>query len=256
MYIAVELKVIEGVASAAARSCAASEDRILAGLVRLWHRCWTQTTDTVTLGQLAGVMGGEGLPEVAAALVEHGFLEAKEGAFRVRGATRYLRLKASRVEGAKKTNEARSKSVGGKRSRASVSDAGATQNDALPPSTEHRAPSTESEKTAPASRSRPEKATDPRHAPLVEALCSIWKQRRLERYPFQPRDAKAVKDMLSHSEPSLIESAWVKALNHQGFPNVSTIPELQRHFAHFVGERGASRDNVGTFTTNSVTEGF
>ena len=56
-FIAVELKVIEGKAGALARASGASEDRVLAGLVRLWHRCWSDTVDQLSKGQLASVFG-------------------------------------------------------------------------------------------------------------------------------------------------------------------------------------------------------
>lgn len=141
-YIAVDLKVIEGLAGQVARSAGTSEDRILAGLVRLWHRCWATTTDIVSRAQLAGVMGGESLEAVAEALVQLDFLEVVEGGWRVRGAQRYLRLKAARKAGAEKTNAARSRASLRCRSRAQTSDAQATLPDALTPSTEHRAPST------------------------------------------------------------------------------------------------------------------
>ena len=112
-YIAVDLKVIEVLAPMVARGAGITEDRALAGLVRLWHRCWSTTSSTVTMSQLAGIFGGERIEEVAGALCAD-FLERTQDGFRVLGAERYLRLKAARRLGAEKTNAQR-------RSRASGS---------------------------------------------------------------------------------------------------------------------------------------
>lgn len=142
-YIAVDLKVIEVLAPMVARGAGITEDRALAGLVRLWHRCWSTTSAEVTLGQLAGVFGGDRINEIAAILTAD-FLEPTATGYRVRGAERYLRLKESRREGALKTNALRATA----RER-SKSDVERTLPDALSPSTEHRAPNTEKEEEAP-----------------------------------------------------------------------------------------------------------
>lgn len=149
-YIAVDLKVIEVLAPMVARAAGVSEDRALGGLVRLWHRCWSTTSDVVTESQLAGIFGGERISEVASAL-EADFLEPVADGWRVRGAGRYLRLKESRRRGALKTNALRaSKSV------RSESVEQRPLNDALPPSTEHRAPNTElKEEEPPPSKKQP-----------------------------------------------------------------------------------------------------
>lgn len=139
-FIAVDLKVVEGLAGQVSRAACVSEDRVLAGLVRLWHRCWVTTTDTVNRAQLAGVMGGDGLEALADALEHLGFLEPIEGGWRIRGASRYLRLKAARRAGAEKTNAARSRATDSERSRAQLSVAPASLPDALSPNTEHRTP--------------------------------------------------------------------------------------------------------------------
>lgn len=219
-YIAVSLKVIEGLAADVARTAAITEDRALAGLVRLWHRVWSKTSDTLTLAQLAGVMGGERITEVAASLVAHGFLEPLEGAFRVRGAERYLRVKASRAEGAKKTNEARSRA---KRADA-LERSGANAPRRSSPSTEHRTPNTTTTKDS-----------DPRHSPLVARLTATFADVRETKYPFTARDAKAVEGLLESAEPEAIDAAWRKSLTHRGFPTVSTLSELKTHLAHFLG---------------------
>lgn len=107
MHIQVELKFLEVNAPGIARAVGVPIDRVIAGAVLLWHRCWSVGADTVTTGQLAGCFGGDRVVELAAALVDHGLLEELGEGFRVRGAGRYLRLKKSLSEGARKTNAAR-----------------------------------------------------------------------------------------------------------------------------------------------------
>lgn len=147
MFISVDLKVIEGRALAVARAAGTSEDRVLAGLVRLWHRVWAEEADHFDQRQLGGVFGAEGIDHLLAALVSFGFLEPADDVFRVRGASRYLKLKTSRKLGAEKTNQKRWAG----RSRATPGDAlerpgamgGASLNVALSPITDHRSPITE-----------------------------------------------------------------------------------------------------------------
>ena len=102
-YVAVDLKVIEVLAPAVARSTGIDENRILAGLMRLWHRSWSVTSDRITAKELVGLFGPDQIEDLTEALCGD-FLERCESDFRVRGADRYLRLKESRRLGAKKTN--------------------------------------------------------------------------------------------------------------------------------------------------------
>ena len=232
-YIAVDLKVVEVLAPMVARSAGISEDRALAGLVRLWHRCWSTTSDVVTLSQLGGCFGGEGIESVAKVLSDD-FLEPVDGGYRVRGAARYLRLKASRRRGAEMTNAARSKSV----EKSTLLERGKRSlNDALSPSTEHRAPSTEAKDSAPAKPSRPKRAAstpDPRHAPLVAALVAASPG-----YAFTGRDARAVAALLKLGDPAEVERRWRRALSRDTFPRVRALHELVAAWNHFSTVGGA-----------------
>ena len=76
------------------------------------------------------------------------------------------------------------------------------------------------------------------------------------KYPFGPRDAKVVKNLLALAEPDVIEQAWVRALNHQDFPIIGTLSDLERHFARFTLDAPVKTNDVGTGFVNSVTEGF
>lgn len=154
-HIAVDLKVIEVDAPAAARAAGVEEDRVLGGLVRLWHRCWSKKTDIASRVALCGVFGPGQADQLFAALVEFGLLEARDdGDFRVKGADRYLRIQAGREKGGKaasgnlkrgKESPAASRLPPG--SPPADAPAGPRLLSGLSPSTEHRAPNTEEAKT-------------------------------------------------------------------------------------------------------------
>jgi hypothetical protein len=133
--ISVDLKVIETHAPSVARAAGVSEDRVLAGLVRLWHRCWSVARESLTRGEIAGAFGPESLDALIDALSIDFIEKQGDGSFRVRGADQYLRIKEGRRKGAEKTNRALAER------RSSV--APASLKHALSPNTEHRTPNTE-----------------------------------------------------------------------------------------------------------------
>jgi hypothetical protein len=148
-HIAVDLKVIEVHAPGVARCAGVSEDRILAGLVRLWHRCWSTKTDLISRVALSASMGGERIDDIAAAMVDSGLLEPVADGWRVRGADRYLRLTEARKRGGKAAAKhlvpgARFSASAQSQPRASPEPAEKVSGlvSALTPSTEHRAPNT------------------------------------------------------------------------------------------------------------------
>lgn len=194
-YIALELKVIEVLAPQAARASAVHEDRVIAGLVRLYHRCWSLKGDRVTRLQLAGLFGGEGLDDLVTALVEVGLLEAGTAEWRVRGADRYLRLHEARSKGGKAA--AGNLKRGSKRSEGQPGGQPETQPEhppgtapaaprlepgsspgsfpALAPSTEHRTPIEKTVRTARFERKLPivESTDDPEPGPVASGPV-VW----------------------------------------------------------------------------------
>lgn len=164
-YIAFDLDALNVVPDAA-RAAGVSQGDLAHGLLKLWAWCFRSEKTEVSSTHLAGFFGGE----VGPSLEAFGFLERVTDGWRVRGAERYLRIKDARRRGAEATNAARGKRARSdsganaqSRSRASGSDAGATLNrtlnDALTPSTEHRAPNTVKETVADATR-HPPRETD------------------------------------------------------------------------------------------------
>jgi hypothetical protein len=254
-YIAVDLKVIEGLAADCAKSCAATEDRIGWGLVKVWHRCWADKRGTLTRLELAGIFGPQDLAAVVESLVGFGFLEPSGGAWRVRGVEKYLRIQEGRSRGgqAAKGNLRRGNSPAGSRLVPGSPPADSRLASGLSPSTEHRAPNTEHvEDLAPQKAASPDlfpealpskakapkvkREPDPRHAPLVARLVEAAK-RALGSYAFVPRDAKAVSELLAKGTDDEIEARLLKAFAAGGFPSVRTIHELNTHWNHFATDK-------------------
>ena len=150
-YIAVDLKVIEVLAPGVARGAGIDPDRALGGLVRLWHRCWSTEATAMSRSGLAAVFGGDRIEAIIEALVDAEFLEAVEGAWRVRGVERYLRITEARRKGGRMAtgNLKRGTSPGSSTPtvRGPPADSRLTPGStpALSPNTEHRTPNTEKE---------------------------------------------------------------------------------------------------------------
>jgi hypothetical protein len=90
-----------------------------------------------------------------------------------------------------------------------------------------------------------DKPTDPRHAPLVAELVEVYASARNgAKYPFGPRDARAVSTLLAQAAPDVVARAWRRALAHQGFPTVATLSELSAHLAHFVADAAPGRGPI------------
>ena len=89
--------------------------------------------------------------------------------------------------------------------------------------------------------------TDPHHAPLVRELCEVFLENVHGAYPFKPRDARAVSELLAiEPVPERIAVVWRQALRSMSFPRVRTLPELVTHFAHFVGQPTGLPDAADT----------
>lgn len=240
MYVQVEFKVIEAQAGAVARAANVNEDRVLAGLNRLWHWAWVQKNDVIDVGQLAGVFGGERIDALAAAMVAQGFLEARPDDWRIRGAERYLRIRKTRSDNAKRTNEKRWKSDDGASQVRRNSDASTTQPVALTLSTETlstehlkdlstSSSATDSKPSKKAPKAKPQKALplepttedseeEPERKPSewLEALDDFESARTVaarelgligadERLPEEPVDPRRINAMLSKAAKLLSE---------------------------------------------------
>lgn len=266
-YIAFDLDALSSI-PAVAGAAGLPEGSVALGCLRMWAHCWKAKTDRVQPVQLAGFFGS-GEDRVRAALSAFGFLEEASDGLRVKGAERYLRVSKARAEagraraGASRTNAGRF---------TSKSPAIAGQPASKSPATDqllHRAssinlslPSEEMQQPTaaapPAQKPITEKPPpDPRHTPLVRALCAAFEQVRRDKYAFgkgrqAAANAVAVSDLLGLGEPAEVERRWRRALANPNFPTVSTFAELRQHWNHFAGAGSPTRENRGAATAKDT----
>jgi hypothetical protein len=211
-------------------------------------------------------------------LVHLGLLEPVGEGFRVRGMSRYFapveaRIRARRAAsvGGKASAESRRKSVGTAQPRSAArSESAQATVEATTEAAPKRARIDAEAESSPIgqrsavsgqlqvkdsaplfasppprlSKAKPDKPTDPRHAPLVAELVEMYASARNGKYPFGPRDARAVSTLLAQAEPDVVSRAWRRALAHQGFPTVATLSELSTHLAHFVADAAPGRGPI------------
>ena len=250
-YIAFDLDALNA-APNVARAARVSEDTIIGGLLRLWAHAFRCKADVLDELEVRGCF--DSAADVMPALKAFGFLaEAPKGKLRVRGAERYLRISEARSKGGKAASgnlKRGTRQPGGQPELVpgySPAPAGTQPGvspgsfPALTPSTEHRTPNTESKSSAvlveppPSPSRKADKPTDPRHAPLRKRLVDAFATIAGAPYPFGPRDARVVTNLLARAEPDAIAGAWERGLRHQGYPTVATLAQLEQHLAQFVG---------------------
>ena len=210
-HIAVDLKVIEVHAPAVARTMGEPVALTLGALSLLWHRCWSTKTSTISRIGLGGVFGMDRLDLRIEALVDAGFLEVVGDGFRVRGAEKYLRIREGNSRGGKAAS-GNLKRGGGKPGGSRVGSregAGREPGEvsgslpALTPSTEHRAPNTKEETSAPAART-------PRESDL---LIEDFKAVIGSTYAWQgAKDGTAFADLRKHATLEEVRSRWRRGL--------------------------------------------
>lgn len=222
------------------------EGFVAKGFLDLWEMCWRDKTDSVGTLNLELYFGAKG-ERVAELLCHFGFLEPAAGGFRVRGADKYLRIAEARSAGGKKAagNLRRGPNLPGSSREPAGSQPGSTSGSrpALTPITEHQSPNTEQLLLPPAApsvtplalvqepkakRPKPDKPTDPRHAPMVAALCDTYASARGgARYAFAGKDAAAVTRLLGMGSDAEILGRWRHALSLGArWPGTSSLPGL------------------------------
>lgn len=196
----------------AARAAGVPDTTVKGGLLNLWAHCFRENTDRVVIPQVVAFFGV--LP-IVEPLVAFGFLERDGDAFRVKGADRYLRITAARKLGGEKSKGNLKK--GTKKPGASRDTSPAPPR--LPPGSAPALSASSEQRTAITEKlpfaGKPAKVDsppDPRHQPLVDALCLVFEAKRGAKYGFTSRDGKAVKELLTKAEPPEIQRRWGIAL--------------------------------------------
>lgn len=99
-HIAFDLDAIAKV-STVARSAGVQEGAVAWGLVQLWEWCWREKRSAVSTIHLRGFFGCN----AEEALVAFGFLEKEPEGYRVRGAEKYLRIRAGHAAGGRASKQ-------------------------------------------------------------------------------------------------------------------------------------------------------
>lgn len=210
-YIAYELDALNA-APDLARAAGISEDAAVAGLARMWARCFRVKSDQMTAVELAGVFGADPA-RLAPALAGFGFVEPRDGGFRVRGTERYLRLSASNSAGG------RARAAGAQRDQRGrlmpqrpPSGPPAPQVQRSSPPTEHRAPNTEEKNLPPVGG-------------LRDGWDAIFLEIRHATYVWSFADERAVEKLLAAGDLTEILRRARICLEH-AYPTWSTVAKL------------------------------
>lgn len=224
-YIAFELDALNK-APAVARAARVSEDVIIGGLARMWAYCFREQAETLTALQVAGFFAVES--DVVAALAAFGFLEEAGEVVRVRGADRYKRVADARRKGAEKTNAARRERTVERRSSDAQATLNArsksvnerTLNDALTPSTEHRAPKVKA--LAPAAPSQPRDS---------DRLAAVFSEVTGQAYLWQgAKDGAALAELLKAATLEQVLDRWRRGLKASAddWASCRTVAQLRQ----------------------------
>jgi hypothetical protein len=264
-YIAFELDAIHRVPHVAT-AAGVEPARVSHGLLQLWEYCWREKQDKVTATHLRGFFACE----CTDALLAFGFLESAESGFRVKGASRYLRLEEGRkkggqaskgnlIPGPKPKRAAEGEPKGGAEGEPKGSRRAAEGEpkdffgspSALTASSEQRAANSELKKgekppcavaaagglSAPKAilaGAQPDKRAMPRPGPdnLRDRLEGVFQRVKTKRYSWRTVDDNACRELLHLAEDSWveIEERWDKGLRHVRYPTCNSLVELVKHW--------------------------
>ena len=233
------------------------EAQAVGHLVMLWRWALSRPADAQLTGVVVGVTAVAQIEAGARwrgprgalvdALRELGLVELEGNQHRVRGLERYRVQVEKRAQDRERKAESRPKVDGAgippdgagipaDIQRTALGKSGQTQTQTQT-QTHMSLPSEETGRQPAKRPRRPDVSdADERHQPLVDGLCRVFEEVRGAKYPFKPRDALGVKALLlSGVAPATILDAWKRALQHRGFPTVSSPNELHDHLSHFVG---------------------
>lgn len=102
----------------------------------------------------------------------------------------------------------------------------------------------------------------PRHQEAIDLVWATWLRIKGTKYITVPKglDFKAIKELLLSLEPAEINAAWTRALEHVGFPTISSVVELQAHIGKFHGagppSRPAGKGPIDAATQNHGQTGW
>lgn len=217
-YLAFELDA-KKTAVKVARSVGVEPCVVAWALLELWEHVWETKQPIVTELVLFGCIG----PSTALrdALVAFDFLERVENGYRVRGASRYLRVSEARADAGKKRVAGAHRDTKGRLTSKPPALAGdvTSKPPALPPSTEHRTPNTDL---------FPSETGEKGWNELVAALFLAFETQRRSGPNPRPKDWKALKRLRERTRgnDSEILARWTRGLAAQFKQHVDSFWDL------------------------------
>lgn len=241
-YVQVELDALK-VCPDVARVTGLSDLVVTGGLVRMWAYCWEAKTETLRPLQLAALFGCRDAALLAEALEVFGFLEAVDGAYRVKGAQRYLRVDEGRSKGGRaaagnlipgarqkvRAKAAEFSAAAEKQPRSSREPAERSSrlSSALTPNTEHRTPKLHKPPTPFAEMSH--------SPPLVERVAEVFKAERGVDYSPTFADEHTGRALLGKGSEDEVLRRWAIGLRAR-YPACNGLPDLLRNWNAYATE--------------------
>ncbi len=247
-YIAFDLDALNVVPDVAA-ACGLPAGDVAHGLLKLWAWCFREKTDLVSSTHLAGFFGGK---PAGGALEAFGFLHQEDQKWRVRGASRYLRITEARRKGG--LAAAKNLIPGGParaqrqpRVQPSSSPASAETQPRLDlgstPTTDDRTPTTESLKAAPPKKPAAPRETDALVGDFLEIIGKpyVWAKEK---------DGVAFASLRRVTSLEEIRGRWRQGLkSNDKWLGVRTVAELASKWNNLAappdGEKPAFDPNQG-----------
>lgn len=230
-YIAFDLDALNVVPDVAS-ACGLPPGDVAHGLLKLWAWCFREKTDMVSTTHLSGFFGGKA---AGGALEAFHFLEAEGTNWRVRGASRYLRIAAGRSKGGKaaSANLKRGQKKAPKRAiqpeGGAGGSAGAIAGDQPETSREQAGadPRLASGLSPTTDDRTPKQPTDARLKPLTERLVATFAEVRGSKYLHAGvEDATGLKRLLAVATDDEVDRRWRLALKAAGWPGTSSLAQL------------------------------
>lgn len=251
-YIAFDLDALN-VSTDVGAACGLPPEKITHGLLRLWAWCFRERRDDAEETHLRGFFGG---PEAVTALEAFGFLVKRPGgSFLVRGAEKYLRIRAAQKAAGEKNKTQLVPGAFHKKTRVSRRGAsgipsGSPQDQIgvnlgspsalhLAPSTNHLTPNTKHPNYVAPKQSAPRE---------TDALCEDFLAATGTKYAWAgAKDGTAFAELQKLASLDEIRARWRKGLRETGWLHVATVAQLRQKW-NDLGAAGAARragDGVG-----------
>lgn len=223
-YLAMDLDAFENCAHIG-NGCGLRAEQVSHGLLSLWRHCWREKTDRITTAHLSAFFFGSNPCEM---LVTFGHLEATEAGWRVRGVAKWLKVQVAQSEAGK----AHSGNL--KRGRKDLQKAenppgGLRLSSGSPSGSPPALAASSQQPTATKAKALAglKPPADPRLRPLTETLVSVYDAVRRTKYRHSgPKDAQALKSLLSVADDAEILGRWRIGLTATGWASCSTFAQL------------------------------